>query len=78
VALSLNLTVTAPAAAGNLRLYPADVVAPLVSTLNFSAGQTRANNAIVAAAADGSVGIVVKNASAGAAHVVLDVNGYFE
>jgi uncharacterized repeat protein (TIGR01451 family) len=78
-ALSLNLAVTSPTAPGNVRLYPADVaVAPTVSSLNFSAGQTRTNNAIVRAAADGTVAIKVKNASAGTVHVVLDVNGYFE
>jgi uncharacterized repeat protein (TIGR01451 family) len=77
-ALSVNLTVTAPTAPGNLRLYPSDVGAPLVSTINFVAGQTRANNAIVAGAADGSVAIKVLNSSAGTVHLILDVNGYFE
>jgi len=77
-ALSVNLTVTAATAPGNVRLFPADVTAPLVSTINFTAGLTRANNAIVGAAADGSVGIKVKNASAGTVELILDVNGYFE
>jgi hypothetical protein len=78
VALSVNLTVTGATAPGNLRLYPSDVVAPLVSTINFTAGVTRANNAIVAAAADGSVAIKVKNTSVGTVEFVLDVNGYFK
>jgi uncharacterized repeat protein (TIGR01451 family) len=77
-ALSVNLTVTSPTAAGNLRLYPADVAVPLVSNINFSAGQTRANNAIVAASADGTVAIKVKNSSVGTVEFILDVNGYFE
>jgi len=77
-ALSVNVTVAAPTAPGHLSVYPADVAAPLVSTINFSAGQTRANNAIVPAAADGSVAIKVKNGSAGTVQLVLDVNGYFE
>jgi uncharacterized repeat protein (TIGR01451 family) len=77
-ALSVNLTVTSATAPGNLRLYPADVPVPLVSTINFSAGQTRANNAIVPAAADGLVAITVKNSSVGTAEFILDVNGYFE
>jgi uncharacterized repeat protein (TIGR01451 family) len=77
-ALSVNLTVTGATAPGNLRLYPADVAVPLVSTINFTAGVTRANNAIVSAAADGSVSIKVKNTSVGTVEFVLDVNGYFE
>jgi uncharacterized repeat protein (TIGR01451 family) len=77
-ALSVNVTVAAPTAPGYLSLYPADVGAPLVSSINFSAGQTRANNAIVPATADGSVAINVKNGSAGTVHLILDENGYFE
>ena len=77
-ALSVNVTVAAPTAPGHLSVYPADVAAPLVSSINFSAGQTRANNAIVPATADGSVAIKVKNGSAGTVQLVLDVNGYFE
>jgi hypothetical protein len=49
-----------------------------VSTINFVAGLTRANNAIVPAAADGSVAIRVKNSSTGSVEFILDVNGYFE
>jgi uncharacterized repeat protein (TIGR01451 family) len=77
-ALSVNLTVTGGTAQGNLRLYPADVALPLVSTINFTAGLTRANNAIVPASADGSVAIKVKNGSVGTVQFILDVNGYFE
>jgi uncharacterized repeat protein (TIGR01451 family) len=77
-ALSVNLSVTSPTAPGNLRLYPADVEVPKVSNINFSAGQTRGNNAIVPATADGSVAIKVKNASSGTVQFILDVNGYFE
>jgi hypothetical protein len=57
--------------------YPGDGAPPRVSSVNFSAGQTRANNAVVPLALDGTGGINVKNGSAAAVHVVLDVNGYF-
>ncbi len=77
-ALSVNVTVSGATAPGNVRLYPADVAVPQVSTLNFKAGVTRANNAIVPASADGSVAVSVKNASVGTVHFILDVNGYFE
>lgn len=75
--LSLNVTVTGPAAGGHLTLYPADAAPPLASTINFRAGQTRANNAVLRVAADGS-GFVVQNGSPGAVHFIIDVNGWFE
>jgi hypothetical protein len=49
-----------------------------VSTINFAAGQTRANNAIVVGTADGRVSVTVHNDSAGPVHFILDVTGYFE
>jgi subtilisin family serine protease len=72
-AVSVNLTVTAPAAQGNLRVFPAGVPVPLVSSVNFVAGQTRANNAVVSLGG-GSVTVL----STAATHFILDVNGYFE
>lgn len=44
--------------------------------LNFSPGTTRAGNAVVPLATNGGT-INVKNGSAGAVDLVLDVNGYF-
>ena len=77
-AVSLNVTAAAPAAAGNLRFFPGDGVAPNASTLNFSAGRTRANNAIVMLASSGSGTLAVRNSSVASVDVVIDVNGYFE
>lgn len=77
-AVSVNLTVTQPAATGHLTLYPGDAAGPpLVSHINFTPGVTRANNAVVLLATNGGT-INVKNGSAGAVHFVLDVNGYFQ
>jgi ELWxxDGT repeat protein len=76
-AVSLNVTVTQPTTAGNLRLYPADTSLPLVSALNYSGGQTRGNNAVVGLSASGALAIRCVQAS-GSAHVIVDVNGYFE
>ncbi len=77
-ALSVNLTVTGPVGPGQLTLYPGDEVsAPLASSINFRAGQTRANNAILLLALDSS-GFKVLNGSAGTVHFILDVNGYFQ
>ena len=76
--LALNVTVTQGAAPGDLRLFPADATTPLVSTINFAAGQTRANNAIVVAGHDGLVSVKVRNDSAGPVDLILDVSGYFQ
>ena len=73
---SLNVTVTAPTIAGNLALFPAGSSAS-TSTINYSAGQTRANNAVIMVGA--SAGLAVRcNQASGTTHVILDVNGYFQ
>jgi hypothetical protein len=76
-ALSVNVTVTAPAAAGYFTLYAADGTLPVASQLSFGPGQTRAGATIVPLAVD-ATGFKVQNASVGAAHAIVDVNGYFE
>jgi hypothetical protein len=78
VALSVNVTVTQTAAAGDLRVYPADLTSsPLTSAINFSGGQTLANNAVVKlGAVTGSIDVRLD--SAGTTHFILDVNGYFQ
>lgn len=76
-AVSLNLTVTEPTTTGNLRLYPAGDPAPTTSSLNYAAGQTRANNAVAALSATAGLAIRCTQAS-GTAHVIVDVSGYFE
>jgi hypothetical protein len=77
VAISANVTVVIPAAAGDLLVYPNGLSSPpTASTISFRAGRTRANNAIVYLASDGS--FLVKNNAAGALDLILDVNGYFK
>jgi uncharacterized repeat protein (TIGR01451 family) len=77
-AVSLNLTVTAPGAAGNLRLFPGGVSLPLVSTINYAAGQTRANNAVISLNASGEIAAFAGQALGTTVEMILDVNGYFE
>ncbi|HEX5761240.1 MAG TPA: hypothetical protein VF121_18800 [Thermoanaerobaculia bacterium] len=77
-ALSLNVTVTQPGAGGHLTLHPAGQALPGTSTLNFGPGQTRANNAVLPLAADGSGGLAAHLASTAPAHLLLDVTGWFE
>jgi hypothetical protein len=75
-ALSVNVAVTQPTAAGNLRLYPAGAAVPGVSAINYSAGQTRANNGVVPLNDSGQAAVFV--GGSGNVHMILDVNGYFE
>lgn len=79
-ALSVNVTVTAPTQAGFVRAWPGGLTAPPTSLINFSAGQVRANNAILALAADGQGTVTVQAglAAAGSVQFILDVNGYFQ
>ncbi|MEO8053760.1 MAG: hypothetical protein ABI768_01305 [Acidobacteriota bacterium] len=77
-ALSANVTVVDPAASGSLVLYPGDQPVPVASTVSFRTGRTRANNAIVKIAADGSGTLGVSNGAAGPVQFIVDVNGYFE
>jgi hypothetical protein len=45
--------------------------------LNFSAGQTRANNAVVSPGATGEIAVGCAQVPGSTAHLILDVNGYF-
>jgi hypothetical protein len=76
-AAAVNMVVTAPAGGGNCRLY-ADATAPppLVSNINFAAGQTRGNNAIVRLGIDGTITVLCAGSSS--QHFILDVSGYFQ
>jgi hypothetical protein len=76
-AISLNVTVTQPTVNGNVRLYSAGTPVSLASTVNYSAGQTRGNNVIVPLDSVGALAAYCTQAS-GTAHLVLDVNGYFQ
>jgi hypothetical protein len=76
-AISVNLTVTQPTTAGNLRLYPAGTPLPTTSSINYVLSLTRANNSVVALNGLGELAVRCSQAS-GTAHFILDVNGYFE
>jgi IgA Peptidase M64 len=76
-AVSMNLTVTAPTSAGDLRVFPAGSSLPSSSALNYGAGQTRANNAVLSLNGAGKLAVLCEQQS-GQAHFILDVNGYFE
>jgi len=75
-AVSLNVTVVSPTAAGALRIYPGGYAFPLASAINYRPGQTRANNGSYALGS-GSLGIRCDQVS-GTTHVIIDVSGYYE
>ncbi len=80
-AVSLNVTAVNATGNGNLRLYPGDGSVPTTSTLNFQAGVSRANNAIMSLATNGG-GTLGAAAFLGAVDqtvdVLVDVNGYYK
>jgi len=75
-AVSANVTIVAPGAPGFLSFYPAGGSRPVVSTLNYSPGQVRSNNAVLPLGTDGGI-TCIAGLGAGAVDVILDVNGYF-
>jgi hypothetical protein len=75
-ALSANVTVTGPTTGGHLTVFPGGTPNSTASTINFAAGQTRANNAVLPLDATGRLGVRCVQAS-GTTHFLLDVNGYF-
>jgi hypothetical protein len=76
-AVSVNVTVVSPTAPGDLRLFAAGKALPFVSSINYRAGQTRANNAVVPLGDRGWLSVFCEQAS-GEVDLVLDVNGFFE
>jgi Zn-dependent metalloprotease len=79
-AVSINLTTVSPTSLGYISLFPGGVAGTLASSINFPAGTTRANNAIVTLSPDGAgkiQGLAVM-VGVGTVHLVVDVNGYFE
>lgn len=76
-AVFMNMVVTGATAPGHLRLHPGGTAVPLASSINYSAGQTRANNAVIPLSMLGDLAAFAGQAS-GTAHFVLDVYGYFQ
>jgi lysyl endopeptidase len=75
-ALSVNVTITQPASSGFLTASAGSGT----SIIDFSAGQTLANNAVLPMLLDiNRQGfLVVQNGSSGTVQLIVDVNGYFQ
>jgi hypothetical protein len=76
--VAVNITVTQPTnGPGFLTMFPAGGARPLTSVINFRAGQTRANNAILPLSGSGALSIYCQQGG-GTTHFILDVTGYFQ
>jgi hypothetical protein len=75
--VAVNVTVTLPSADGYVAMYPAGLPVPPTSLLNFRAGQTRANNAVIPLGSAGDV-TVANGLASGTVHLIVDVVGYFQ
>jgi uncharacterized repeat protein (TIGR01451 family) len=76
-AVSVNVTVTSAFSAGHLTVFPTGTAERTTSTLNYGAGQTRANNALISLSGDGKITIRCAQA-AGTVHTIIDVNGWLQ
>jgi hypothetical protein len=63
---------------GNLRLFPAGQAVPTISSINYSAGQTRTNNAVLTLNVTGEIAVFVAQPVGTSVHLIVDVDGYFE
>jgi hypothetical protein len=73
-AVSLNVTVTNTQGAGFILIFPQGDAQPDVSTLNYVAGQTVANAAVVPLGAGGGITVI---AGVSGTALILDTNGYY-
>jgi hypothetical protein len=77
-AVSVNIAMTDATGSGHLRIYPAGAPLPNASLINFSAGQTRSNNAVLPLGANGDIVVYAGIGSGLTVDFILDVNGYFQ
>jgi hypothetical protein len=79
VAISANVTVVGATGGADLRIFPSGTPTPTVSSINFNAGQVRANNAILPMVGNPVGSLTVQcDMPTGSTHMLLDVNGYFQ
>jgi hypothetical protein len=80
-AVSLNVTIVSPTQDGFVSLWPTGGAFPVVSTVNFNAGEPAlANGAIVplAVATPDLATIYGTGSGSGSINTILDVTGYFQ
>jgi hypothetical protein len=75
-AVAANVTVVGPTSQGNVNVFPAGASPPQTAIVNYAAGATRGNNAIIPL--NGSGQVAARCSPSGSTHVIIDVNGYFQ
>jgi hypothetical protein len=73
IAAAINVTAVTPNAAGYVSVWPCGVDRPTVSTVNFTAGEIRANGAIAPLGAGGTLCFYAHSST----DLVVDVVGWF-
>jgi hypothetical protein len=76
-AVTGNLTVTNPTSSWAVYLGPAPIASPTSSTINFTAGQTRANSLTVALSDLGKLSATYISTAGNTTDLVFDVTGYY-
>jgi hypothetical protein len=76
LAVAVNVTVVQPTSRGHVRVFGAGADETISSLVNFAPGETVPNASIVRPGNNGKLSVRVVGAS-GAAHVLIDVFGYF-
>ena len=78
--MAVNVSVAGPTSAGYVTLFPEGHSVLLASTINFSFGQIRTNNAVLNLSEDGtgSIGAQALVSNGGQVHLIMDAYGYFE
>lgn len=71
------MTVTGALAPGYITMYPGGELLPLASTINYGAGQTRANNAVLRLGSGGTATATCGQGE-GSVDVIIDTTGYFQ
>jgi hypothetical protein len=74
-AVAVNVTVTAPTAAGYVTVYPSGAPRPVASILDFTPRETTAGLTVMPIGMDGK--IVLYNGSRGTAQLLVDIAGYY-
>src|SRR6476659_3591661 len=81
-AVTLNVTVVNPTSLGHLTVFPYNTTVPVVSTINYAAGEPAlGNGAIVPVTNDPNFQISVLPVLVGAGntvHAIIDITGYFK
>jgi hypothetical protein len=72
-----NLTIVGQSSGGYFSLTPNPVANPTTSTINFPAGDTRANGATVPLSGAGKLSGVFKAPTGNKTHIIIDISGYF-